>query len=284
MYKSRQQSVIFHLGAHKTGTSLVQKFMRDNSDKLKKLNIHYISRTETNTLVGWGQQLINNPNMLRERILEEFSEGARNVIVSHENILGRPFVKNASSLYPKCDASLTALGKVCHDIDYKVLWYIRSQESFLESYYLQLIHQAKHCLFDDWLDTINLENISWKPACDSIRKRFGKENVNIAPFEEIHSGQAAFLRNFFLRAQLDVKIDTNYKPMRNLSIGDKGLKIALAVNKFMITGKEKKLMRIFLQKHFSNRDYPRPLLLDDAYKLAIRHKWADEYESLIDRL
>ena len=41
----RKKTVVFHVGAHKTGTSLLQKFMRDNNTTLRRNRIYYLSRS-----------------------------------------------------------------------------------------------------------------------------------------------------------------------------------------------------------------------------------------------
>ena len=46
-----------HVGAHKTGTSLIQKFFRDEVAPAATLPIAVVGRADTNRLIGWGQQL-----------------------------------------------------------------------------------------------------------------------------------------------------------------------------------------------------------------------------------
>ena len=51
--------IVVHVGAHKTGTSLIQKYMRDKPEQLTPFGVRAVSRSDTNTLIGWGQALID---------------------------------------------------------------------------------------------------------------------------------------------------------------------------------------------------------------------------------
>ena len=94
-----KQKIVLHFGAHKTGTSLLQKFMRDRPDEVTKSGIYAISRSETNTLIGWGNKFSKDPSKLTSRIDSLKKQGFKYIVVSHENALGRPFVKGGKSLY-----------------------------------------------------------------------------------------------------------------------------------------------------------------------------------------
>jgi hypothetical protein len=69
--------------------------------------------------------------------------------------------------------------------------------------------------------------------------------------------------------------------MRNPSISGKGLRMALGANPHLRTGEERKLMRVFLQKHFSNVRYPRPVLFSDEQRQWLRERYGAEYERLV---
>ena len=60
--------IVFHVGAHKTGTSLVQKYCRDNVSLLRRERVGYLSRGELNDLIGWGDELLATPELLEGRL------------------------------------------------------------------------------------------------------------------------------------------------------------------------------------------------------------------------
>jgi len=274
--------IAVHVGAHKTGTSLIQKYMRDKPDQLEPFGVRVISRSDTNTLIGWGKTLIDKPALLSDRLdAESAEEGARYVIASHENTLGRPHLPSGEHLYPEAATRIAALAGILRRRQATVIMYLRPQADFLESYYLQLVQQGGSLTFDQWLDRVDFGLVSWRPVVEMLRHSMGTDRVAIGDFEEIRAGQDAFLAGFFERVDPPIKVQPRYSARRNLSISDKGLRIALAANPHLRTADEKKQMRAFLQKHFSNAKYPRPVLFSDEQRTALAVRYADEYRDLV---
>ena len=278
----RKKTVVFHVGAHKTGTSLLQKFMRDNNTTLRRNRIYYLSRSAMNDYVGWGDKLLNDPEPLARKMRQTLLIPWFNVLIaSHENTLGRPLRKGGAHLYPRAPEVIDALGALLEHHRPKIFFSIRPQEQFLESYYLQSIHEGRHQTFQEWLDKIDLDALSWKPVVDALRATFGAEQVEIIDFRSIKQGQQAYVRQFFTRIDPRYSFEIEYSAMRNPSISDKGLQMALAANPHLNSGEERKLMRKFLQKHFSNTRYPRPVLFSGDQRRALHDRYEGEYEALV---
>ncbi len=275
-------SVIAHVGAHKTGTSLIQKFMRDKPDQIAPFGIDPISRSDTNTLIGWGHALLDTPSLLADRLAAETGAGdARYVVLSHENTLGRPHRPSGAHLYPEAKDRVAALAGILDRFDFRVVFYLRPQASFLESYYLQLLQQGEFFTFDTWLDRVDFDLLSWRPVVEMLWSTFGEDRVAIGDFEEIRQGQEEFLRGFFRRINPAIDIHPEYTAKRNLSISDKGMRIAMAANPFLRSTEERKSMRDFLQKHFSNAKYPRPVLFSEEQHRRLSERYGAEYRELL---
>lgn len=275
------KTVVFHAGAHKTGTSLLQKYMRDNRRRLQMRGIYYLARSDMNDLVGWGGPLVEHPEHLEERISEILGHVMyQTLVTSHENTFGRPLAAGGAHLYPRAEPMVEALGRVLAPYRAKVFLYVRPQVDFVESYYLQLIHQGNTFTFAEWIDSLDLDRLSWVPLVDMLTETFGAEGVEIIDFGEIRLGQNEFIERFFRRIGPGYDFQVDYKPRRNPSVGDKGLSLALAANPHLSTGDEKKAMRVFLQKHFSNVDYPRPALFSEVQRHALAYRYGDEYKRI----
>jgi hypothetical protein len=274
--------IALHVGAHKTGTSLIQKYMRDKPEQLAPFGIRAISRGDTNTLIGWGKPLIEQPELLTDRLdSEAATPGTRFVIASHENTLGRPHRPSGDHLYPEAEQRVAVLANILRTRDARVIMYLQPQPAFLESYYLQLVQQGETFTFDQWLDRVDFERVSWRPVVELLRDRVGRDRVAIGDFEEIRAGQDSFLTGFFQRVDPAITVEPHYSAKRNLSISDKGLRIALAANPHLRSAEEKKQMRDFLQKHFSNAKYPRPVLFSAEQRAELDARYGEEYRSLI---
>lgn len=278
----RTKTVVFHVGAHKTGTSLVQNYLRDNTTVLRRHRMYYIHRSGMNTYVGWGDKLLAAPDALADKIRRPFTIPWFNVVIaSHENTLGRPFAEGGAHLYPRAPEIIPALGQVLRPYRAKVFFSIRPQEQFLESYYLQMIHQGGYEPFEQWLEGIDLETLSWRPVVDALLATFGPEQVEIVDFREIHRGQQAYVEDFFRRIDRRYTFPVELPDVRNPSISEKGLRLALTANPHLESAEERKLMRKFLQGNFSNVDYPRARLLTDEQQQWLRERYAGEYETLV---
>lgn len=277
----RHCQVAYHLGAHKTASSLLQKYLRDEPEVLRRHRLVYLGRSEMNDLVGWGKRLLTRPELLEARIGELLAQpGAHTLVASHENTLGPPLKPGADHLYPRGPDIVEQLAHTLAAWSSRVLLYLRPQDEFLESYYLQRIHQGDVRSFHDWLDELDLEQLSWRPVVAALHERFGPEQVEIVDFGRIRAGQDRFLADFLRRIDPAIDEIPDYRPVRNPSISEKGLRIALAANPHLRSDWERKAMRRFLQRHFSNRRYPRPVLLSDAQRSWLRQRYGQEYEQL----
>ena len=203
--------ITLHVGAHKTGTSLIQKYMRDKPEQLASFGVRVISRSDTNTLIGWGKTLIDRPQLLSDRLdVESADPSARYIIASHENTLGRPHLPSGDYLYPESATRVAALAGILRDRNSRVIMYLRPQASFLESYYLQLVQQGESFTFDQWLDRVDFDRLSWRPVVDSLRASLGPDRVAIGDFEEIRAGQELFLAGFFHRIDPAIIVKPEY--------------------------------------------------------------------------
>jgi hypothetical protein len=277
--------VALHVGAHKTGTSVLQNFLSENPNFLRRRRIMRLSRTRLAAAVGWGERLVDEPQRLGSSV--DALRGSRRFLMalgSLENIVGRPF-RAGAPLYPDAARNFAALAAVLRPFEPgvrpRIVLSIRPQADFLESYYLQTIQQGGHHSFEQWLAGIDLADLSWRPVVDALVDAFGAPRCAVIDFRLIRAGQDAYLRG--LLAALDPRLDVavRYPATRNRSISARGLQIALAANPLLETGPEQRAMRQFLQEHFSNLDQPRPALLTEAQRADLEDRYAGEYDELV---
>lgn len=279
------KTVVVHVGAHKTGTSLVQKYLTANATALRRRRVYFVSRTAMSGYVGWGEKLLDDPAPLADRVRRVLrSPWCKVLVASHENTLGRPFVTGGRQLYPRSHEVIGALADLLRGYPAKVIVSIRPQADFLESYYLQTIHEGGHERFATWLDRIDLDAISWAPLVHDLVDTFGQDRVEVVDFRLIGMGQEAYLGHFFSRIDRRYSsLGSGYTTVKNPSISEKGLQMALAANPELRSTGERRLMRKFLQEHFSNTRYPRPVLLDQEQREWLEQRYGAEYETLVSR-
>jgi hypothetical protein len=275
--------VVLHIGAHKTGTSLIQKYFRDRACDFEPGRVRTVSRTDTNRLIGWGGGLQKHPHLLRRRLQADLRRRPDTLLVSHENALGPPFVEGRAGLYPDADELAGALADVVCGIDTRVVFYIRPVPEFVESYYLQTLHQGSALSFEDWFRRFDAPSLEWTPVVDALERHFGVEAVVIGDFEEIRRGQDEFLRRFIERAGIPSPTRVSYAALRNPSVSRTGMEVALAVNPYLENRAQRRAMRDFLQTHFSNATGERARPMPDDLRIELGDRTADEYRRLVAR-
>lgn len=272
-------SVVLHAGAHKTGTSLIQKYFRDRPAVIEALNGYFVGRSRTNRLIGWGEIVEERPGLLRDAVREAAEH--RMVLLSHENSLGRPFVGDRSRLYPDAPRFAAALARSLKNENVHVIFHIRGQESFVESYYLQRVHEGYYGTFDEWLLGVDLDNISWCPTVNGLVDAFGPDRVTVIDFDTIKAGQEQFITDFLDVIAPGHGVDVQYGSRRNPSISAEGLEIALKVNPLLESADERRAMRKFLQKEFNNLHGDRPVLFTAEQKDELRERYCVENATLL---
>lgn len=294
--------MVLHVGAHKTGTSLIQTYLEARSRELRRMGIVALDRTEAGRIIGWGGLPRSKPELLRgavqaalgepyplprglsvPRAVAAFTPKPRTVVVSYENSLGRPFRPPTRALYPNAAVCALALADNLAQWQSRVVYYIRSQEEYLESYYLQTIHEGGSHAFTTWLESIDQSALSWVPVVEALTTAFGADQVVVKDFAQLRNGQNAFIADFLRTCDPSIDPTVSFDRMRNISISQRGLEIALAINPLLQNTEERRQTRKFLQRHFNNTTAPRPVLLDDDTRAAIRERYAAENRELVAR-
>lgn len=274
--------VVIHLGAHKTGTSLVQKYFRDKPRITQGLGIAQISRTDGDLLVDWGQFLHERPEALRSRLEEEAANEPSVILFSHENTLGQPFLPDRPGLYPDASRNAKALAGICDGFDTHVVFYVRPMADFLESYYIQTVQEGFVHSFADWYGSLT-GSMRWTPVVEALEDAFGADRVIVGDFTEMNAGQNRFLRQFMIRSGLPRPPIVEYTPIRNPSISARGVAIALDINQYLHDDDEQMLVRRFLQEHFSNQKEDRARPMPEELRRSITVETAAEFERLAAR-
>ncbi len=280
LFRAKRTSVIAHLGAHKTATSLLQKYFKEKKRYYSKRDLHCITRAEVSDYISWGNVVTENPQSLNGYLRSCASRsGASRLFFSNENALGKPF-RQASGLYPQNKKIIPGFVKAFEGFDVRIVYSIRPQWDFLTSYYLQKIHQGEYLSFDEFIQTLNLERLSWKPIIENLVEGFGREAVSVLDFCTISEGQTKFIEAF-VRDNFTppIRPDLSYDQVHNASISARGLEIALRVNPLLKPGESGKVRR-FLQQNFSNRTESRPDLMPKELKNQLMDMYAGEYEEL----
>jgi hypothetical protein len=275
--------VVLHVGAHKTGSSLVQRYLQQAPRRRMASGCAVIPRHHTNDLIGWGHAVVVRPERLRRRIEAEARRHADVLVISHESSLGRPFEPDRSGLYPNAAERIDALAGVCAGFDTRVVFYVRPVASFVESFYLQTVQEGATHSFDTWFAGIDGDSLSWGPIVDRLDAAFGRADVRIGDFGEIGLGQTSFLQGFLDRSGIMPWTTVRYRHRSNPSLSAAGLEIALQRNQGLREMEERAASRRDLQRRHSNRDAPRARPMPSDVRSRLDASTAADYATLAGR-
>ncbi|MGB3404808.1 MAG: hypothetical protein WBA77_19140 [Microcoleaceae cyanobacterium] len=182
--KSSPKTVYLHIGLHKTGSTTIQHFLKDNKNILLKLGYLY---PESGSVYS-GQhnlswQLSQDPRYSRqyggweELYTEIASTSVNNVILSSEDF---------EILKPK---QINLLRLKLQPYHTKIIVYIRRQDSLIQSVYTQQVKGGLKKTFEEFLrEAINLKCKTSKRFQFHLhlrpwKKQFGLENIIVRPLE-----------------------------------------------------------------------------------------------------
>jgi hypothetical protein len=264
-----KRGIVLHIGAHKTGSTALQAALQKNSDLLIGSDIVTIPRP----LVA--EMFVHEMLLEARQVIADIN--AESVLITHEVILGWPFgpvgkwMPDYPYLYPESQIRLEALSRIFEGFDVRIIYYIRDQASFLESFYIQCVQVGATCSFREWVSKIDLSQLSWRPIIDAIRSRFP---VCVKRFEtEFAHSQSEAFRRFLAVAtpavpQKEINKITFEDPI-NRSLSAVGLSMMKEVNNMSLPPKQRDALRAMLQRHMSNIGGERPSLLSEKQRVLL---------------
>ncbi len=198
--------IILHVGAHKTGTTYIQKVFDNNHKKLAEKGILYPKRWLGNL---WGHhelvfKIRRNETENLTKVFEELKEKYNTIIISSENF--EDFNKNQF---------LTLKNILGEDVELQVVFFIRRLPKILPSQWQEHI---KHGSFQT-LPSFLLENVAfpfnsnllnYNLRLDRIASVFGKESLKIVAYDNLIDQNidiATYFSNQFIGQDLDLSIE-----------------------------------------------------------------------------
>ena len=226
---------IYHLGAHKTASSLLQRNLVENLDELRAQGIFYV-----NAELPWAIKRQRNiiremhapdaeppglPRRLNRRIDKAAQQaGARIVLQSNSESLGPAMheaLANGTShpgFYPRAEQCLHMLTVDRPPEDVRLLLYSRSPETYLASLYSEMIREGWSNVdidtFCQSLDLASLDFDTLKTRIEGLRPGF---RVISRQYERIKLGADTFISTFMR----DIGLDAKYiQPVRPAHVPD----------------------------------------------------------------
>ncbi len=241
--------LIIHCGAHKTGSTSIQSLLFEQRHELLKRSILYITEAELNR--SGVLQYLHRPatpvgarNEIRSQLIQMLDKHQpEKVIVSHESIFsfvslyhgGGDFYRSTPQSLK--NLALLELGELFGSI--RVVLYVRRQDEFLQSLYMQNLSTGMWTTsFDRTLAEIDCAKISWLSYATNLADFFGHEHVAVRPFEVIKDGWSNLVADFGVASTIDLHSDLDEKKV-NESFSAPAYFLALKLMPLLSTKKAK---------------------------------------------
>lgn len=271
-----------HLGAHKTGSTFLQKTFLANISNLEAAGISYISLAESRSLVLPALQGRSAPARAtrdcRDLFAARWSQHDA-VLLSDENLLGSLYRFSAGrGLYPSSQANLRSFVAILGE-DVEVILYlsVRSYAAWLQSAYLQMLKRKRLVAFADFVKTVHLSALSWVGLVERLARAVPRARIVIWSYELFANDNAGVVS--FLSEKMGA-VDMRVVEARpNPSLSAIAHEVLMTCSQAGIGESDIQSLLKYLQAHLSvAKGYAKPVLLgpgeisllDRRYKAHLR--------------
>lgn len=275
-------SIVVHIGAHKTGSTLMQHVLGANKWLLLSQGTRVLARRNVTTYIGRPSSQ-SAPDGLGQFLERPLSRMCRRIIITDERLLGGVYALRwgCPGLYPGAPLYLDHLRQQLDSFRVRILLCIRPVHEFVESWYAQTVMMGSKKTFADFWSRMQPASLSWRMVCEQVVKRFGRENFSLVDFRLIRKGTPFLIEA--LAAKLGVKLHfaeaQDWK--QNTRLSGAGLAIALAGNRTLTSSSDRLRLRQFLQEHFTRNHQSAPILFSPEQREHLDNLWSAEYEDLV---
>jgi len=290
------KQAIIHIGAHKTASTFLQQNLIRYKDRLMdECGLGLVTRADM-LPTAFGKEIYavsqrEHPeteitDAAKKSLRALLPDGNSSVLITNEDLICHLDIQD---FYEGAENAIRYLRAALAEYDLHVIFYIRKQTNYLESIYVQLVHLGRRLKFQQFMERAAPVDLSWLRAVESMERALPPGRLHLRTYEQIRNvGQTAFYQDFLSLCRIDdvasFDIDESLAKGRpaNRSYGKLGLQIAQRVNP-ILSPKERKLFRRFLQENFSTATHPRAELLNEEQQKEMSEKYRASNKKLFER-
>ena len=266
------KTIYLHIGAHKTGTSVIQSMLKRESRRLRWHGFYY-----DRTFYTLGKRLARESPLCateRERLRREFdarlrSRTERGIIGSAEGFFGNLFKS-----YANIGVVAEDLRRILGDYDVRIFACVRRQDAFVESVYHQYVKSGGTLRFEQFTESHDIRAYRWNDLLGVYVDVFGRSNVSVCRYEDVFRNEQEVLARVFdpLAA---IGFRTRRRPgIVNPGLSPVGLEVAIRCND-VLSAEEQRVLRGFLQKFFYRRPGEPFLLFTQQQRLELLEYYSE---------
>lgn len=201
------ESPIFHLGFHKTATTLIQRMLRAQAAAGRCVALTPASEELRGVRAGMMRSRDHEHRPADEAIralkqlLEQFPGDTRPVCMSDENLLCFPPYRHPEPasmirLYPSLERQLGVLATLAVDHEFTLVLVIRRQADFIQSLYFDGLKYFRYGLTaDEYVHSLDLSSMNWRDRLSRIPDIL-RQRTTLLAYERLASHPHEFLGTF----------------------------------------------------------------------------------------
>ena len=176
------RTLFLHIGAHRTATSTIQKFLHSNYQLLASRGILQVNGVprQARLMQAMAVGRVQVPEVVERinRQIEQVGQAIHSVILTDEDIC--------------CQRDLSYLAPFRDHFDVKIIYTLRRQDLWLESWYYQNIkwqwqRKLSHLTFPEFMNIYqDFHWINYDSYIRHLESLFGKENILLTVHEKAH--------------------------------------------------------------------------------------------------
>jgi hypothetical protein len=233
-----------HLGAHKTGTTLLQAVFAAEAPRLSQAGIAVLPRDPFRSAISyrmgrWRAMRSAGAGQMAAAIqplLPQEGPPPRALFVSDETLMGhlRTDLGNAPDrFYEHCGEVMPLLKRAFGPERLVAFLFIRRLDEFLTAAYLQLVRLGETLSFAEYLAGLDLERLSWLPTVRELAAGLGGPADRLVVYDHalLAAAPEALLADLFGRMGVAPPPASVLARRVNASPGDTRYRALLALNR-----------------------------------------------------
>lgn len=209
--------VVYHLGVHKTGTTLLQQSLAVNTGQLRDHGVYFLNAEWPDGLKRLRRRMrglqkhlndgvptegdVARLGELNGRLLRRASaSGAKLLLISEENLLGvtvhreLAWGNDPARFYPSAGENLAGLTTGLSPGDITAILYTRSLDSLLLGFYSEAVRHLETAEdYAGFLDRVDIPSFRFDDLLARLQASRPCIDIRVKPFEAIRAGVAAFV-------------------------------------------------------------------------------------------
>jgi hypothetical protein len=280
-----------HLGAHKTGSTIVQKtfqeaFASGNVEGIAYVPLSQMRRNVTPLLLGSVKRIALLKRVdLRpcQQFLTTALGSSPAILLSDENLLGGlgDFMR-VPGMYPRAGEHLSRLvGMFSGEPEVVIYLCIRDYPGWLESVYLQILKKAKVRLpsFDEFMANIQLDSVSWLSLCRRLLRAVPGSRIVLWCYQDFAADNQTVIDG--IAGEIGIAGMRVTSERGNSSLSKLAHGLLMSAKRDGVRPEDIPRLVRFVKSRFSvRRGYSKPSLMEPSYSIPLLERYASDVSSL----